>query len=63
MQLSSMISQLQQMKDKLGDVEVLISDGWAARYYRGNFRISRWDDGLPFVDIGIGGCLEESEAD
>ena len=62
MKLSSMISELQRMKDELGDVEVLISDGWRGYMYSGNYRIVRWDnsDNTPFVDIGIGGCLEES---
>jgi predicted AlkP superfamily phosphohydrolase/phosphomutase len=62
MKLSSMISELQRMKDELGDVEVLISDGHSFRFYSGNYRINRWDneDGQPLVDIGIGGCLEES---
>lgn len=60
MNLSSMISELQQMKDALGDAEVLISDGWAGLHYRGNYRIVRWNDenGTPCVDIGIGGCRE-----
>ena len=62
MKVSTMISELQYLKDKLGDVEVLISDGWRGYMYSGNYRIVRWDneDGQPLVDIGIGGCLEES---
>ena len=62
MKVSTMISELQHMKDELGDVEVLISDGWRGYMYSGNYRIVRWDnaDGQPLVDIGIGGCLEES---
>lgn len=61
MKLSDMISELTQMKAELGDVEVLISDGFRCYFYSGNYRIVRWNnsDGQAFADIGIGGCLEE----
>lgn len=62
MKVSTMISELQYLKDKLGDVEVLISDGFRGYMYSGNYKITRWDnsDGTPFVDIGIGHCLEDA---
>ena len=62
MKLSSMISELTQMKAELGDVEVLISDGFRCYMYSGNYKITRWDnsDNTPFVDIGIGHCLEDA---
>jgi len=66
MKVSTMISELQHLKDKLGDVDVLVSDGWRGYFYSGNYRIVRWNnsDNTPFVDIGIGGCMyEDSEAD
>lgn len=62
MKVSTMISELQYLKDKLGDVEVLISDGFRGYMYSGNYRIARWDneDGEPLIDIGIGHCLEDA---
>jgi prefoldin subunit 5 len=60
MKLSSMIAELQQMKDDLGDVEVLISDGFRGYFYAGNYSIVRFDnENQVYVDIGIGSCLEE----
>ena len=63
MKLSEMIAQLQAMQTRLGDVEVLITDGFDCRGYRGDFLVQEWHDfegtGLMTVDIGIGGCLEE----
>lgn len=63
MKVSTMISELQYLKDRLGDVDVLISDGWRGYWYSGNYRIARWDneDGEPLIDIGIGGCINESD--
>jgi hypothetical protein len=60
MKLSDMIAQLTVLSDRLGDVDVLITDGHNAACYRGNYEIVRWteDDGTAVVDIGIGGCLE-----
>lgn len=42
------------------DLEVLITDGWAARGYRGDFQVQPFVDcdGTVYIDIGIGGCLE-----
>jgi hypothetical protein len=60
MKLSSMISELTQLKAELGDVEVLISDGFRGYFYSGNYRIVRFDnENQAYADIGIGGCLEE----
>jgi hypothetical protein len=64
MKVSTMISELQHMQDRLGDIEVLISDGWRGYFYSGNYRIGRWEDeeeGQTFIDIGIGGCINESD--
>lgn len=60
MKISEMIAALQGLQDKLGDVEVLITDGHNAACYRGDYEIIEWqeDDGSMTVDIGIGGCLE-----
>lgn len=60
MKVSEMISQLQAMQNELGDVDVLITDGYQARCYRGDYAVMRWidDDGNYVVDIGIGGCEE-----
>ena len=60
MKISEMISQLQALEARLGDVEVLITDGHNAACYRGDYEIIEWqeDNGQICVDIGIGGCLE-----
>lgn len=41
-------------------VEVLITDGFLANCYRGDYDIVAWDEdnGQMCIDIGIGGCLE-----
>jgi hypothetical protein len=62
MKLSSMISELTQLKAELGDVEVLISDGFRGYFYSGNYRIVRFDtENQVYADIGIGGCLDDDE--
>ena len=42
------------------DAEVLITDGYDARCYRGGYEIVPYLDekDVLFVDIGIGGCNE-----
>jgi hypothetical protein len=60
MRVTELIEKLTAMKQKLGDVEVLITDGFDCR---GDFLVQEWHDfegtGQMTVDIGIGGCLEE----
>ena len=59
MNLREMIEKLEMMYREVGDVEVLITDGFEGQGYRGSFLIKRWDeDGKSFVDIGIGGMKE-----
>lgn len=60
MKISEMIAQLEKFQRELGDVEVLVTDGFNAECYRGNYEIVKWhdDDGQWCVDIGIGGCKE-----
>ena len=57
-----MINQLQKLYEDIGeDVEVLVTDGFQARCYRGDYNVQMWQedgDGEVFVDIGIGGCEE-----
>lgn len=59
MKVSEMIHKLSLYQQTLGDVEVLITDGYRAQCYRGDYEIEPWDDnGSWTIDIGIGGCLE-----
>lgn len=59
MKITEMIAALQKLQDKHGDMEVLVTDGFDARCYRGNYEIVAWDeDGVMCADIGIGGCEE-----
>lgn len=60
MRVSEMIARLERYQAELGDVEVLVTDGFNAECYRGNYEIIKWqeDDGTMTVDIGIGGCRE-----
>lgn len=43
------------------DTEVLITDGEMVNCYRGDYYIGEFEDidGKRYVDIGIGGCLEQ----
>ena len=64
MMLSEMIEKLQKLHDKVGDVEVAITDGIDQVSYQGNgendyeIELFEWR-GQTFVDIGIGGCQLE----
>lgn len=43
-------------------MEVLITDGYNFYFYRGEYLVSEFNDNdVTFVDIGIGGCLEETD--
>ena len=61
MRITEMIERLSALRTELGDVEVLVTDGFNAECYRGSYEIIKWqdDDGVMTVDIGIGGCKEE----
>ena len=62
MRVSEMIRRLEQYQAELGDVEVLITDGFNAECYRGNYAIEPWwedDLGQWCIDIGIGGSKEQ----
>ncbi len=61
MRVSEMIARLERYQAELGDVEVLVTDGFNAECYRGNYEVIKWqeDNGEWCVDIGIGGCREE----
>lgn len=58
--VSEMIAKLQKLQDEIGDATVLVTDGFDALCYRGEYEIVKWqdDDGQMVVDIGIGGCRE-----
>ena len=60
MRVSELIAHLERYQAELGDVEVLITDGFNAECYRGDYDIEPWqdDDGKWCIDIGIGGCKE-----
>lgn len=60
MKASELIQQLQAHIDTVGDLEVLITDGWQAVGYRGNYSVIHFIDvcGTEYIDIGIGGLKE-----
>lgn len=60
MKISEMISELAVLQTQVGDVEVLVTDGYDARGYRGDYEIVKYIDcdGAVYVDIGIGRCME-----
>lgn len=60
MTVDEMIAKLSQLRDVYRNVEVLITDGFLANCYRGQYEINAWDEdnGQMCIDIGIGGCLE-----
>ena len=55
MTVEEMIKQLRQYPKKM---EVQITDGCQFHFYKGDFafQLFEGDDGVTFVDIGIGGC-------
>lgn len=60
MKASILIQKLQSLKDEVGDVDVLITDGFQAQCWNGEYDICVFKDfnGNECIDIGIGGCLE-----
>lgn len=57
MKISDVVAALEKIQREHGDVEVLVTDGFDARCYRGEYEIRAWDeDGVMCADIGIGGC-------
>lgn len=59
MLIAEMIEKLKALHAELGNVEVLITDGFRANCYRGTYEIISWqDEDCMAVDIGIGGCDE-----
>lgn len=63
MKISDFISKLEALKKQMGDVEVTITDGHDMLFYRGSFEITPFEEkpGQFLVDIGVGGCREETE--
>lgn len=61
MKISQMIQELQSLNDRYGDLELLVTDGYEAICYRGDYAVALWKDldGTAYADIGIGGCREE----
>lgn len=61
MKVSELIRKLEMYQVAVGDVDVLITDGYDARCYRGEYGVHAWldDDGEMTIDIGIGGTLEQ----
>ncbi|MDV7394532.1 hypothetical protein RZS08_24330 [Arthrospira platensis SPKY1] len=60
MKVSELIQKLQTLKDEFGDLEVLITDGWDAVGYSGDFLVQRFIDvdQTNYIDIGVGGLKE-----
>jgi hypothetical protein len=57
MKVSKMIEMLAQLQDRVGDVDVLVTDGHECRFYSGDFELFSWEeDGTTYIDIGVGGC-------
>lgn len=60
MLVDEMIARLSELRGQMGNVEVLITDGYQARCYRGQYSIERFDYQGSFIDIGIGECEENN---
>lgn len=60
MKINEFISQLENFRDAYGNLEVLITDGYEARCYKGQyeFTLHQNNDNQKCLDIGIGGLLE-----
>ena len=60
MNVGEMIEHLKKFDPSL---EVLITDGYNCTFYKGDYSLSEFtDNGVTFVDIGVGGCLDENES-
>ena len=61
MKISELIAALEARMAQDGDVEVLVTDGYNAFCYRGEYSVARFvcDGGEIVADIGIGGCIEK----
>lgn len=48
------------LEDYNDDTEIIITDGFNCRCYRGNFQLQEWktEDGNLAIDIGVGGNSE-----
>jgi hypothetical protein len=59
--VKEMIERLIQLEKRVGNVEVVITDGHQSVGYKGDFEIETWidDDNQSVIDIGIGGCEEQ----
>lgn len=60
MKVSELIHKLELYRNELGDVDVLVTDGYDCRCYRGEYDVHPWqdEDDKWYIDIGIGGTLE-----
>jgi hypothetical protein len=60
MKLNEFILKLEKFKEAHGDLEVLITDGYKANCYKGNYEFNLYQDNNNqwCLDIGIGGLLE-----
>jgi len=58
MKVSEMIKILSHYPDSM---EIIITDGFQGNFYRGEYSITEFEDvdGQVYVDIGIGGQLED----
>jgi len=60
MKVQELIDKLKNLQDHLGNAEVLITDGWNCRRYRGDYDVVEYIDlcGVIYIDIRVGGCQE-----
>ena len=58
MLVKELIEELSQYNPEL---EVLVTDGYDGNFYRGEYSITLFKDDCEYVDIGVGGCREETE--
>lgn len=65
MKVSKMIEGLQGLKEQVGDVDVIITDGYEFRFYRGEFVLSIFEQPgeSKTIDIGVGGCEVVDDSD
>ncbi len=60
MKITELQAKLEEIKQKYGDVEVVVTDGYECVGYRGEFGVCEFqeDDGEWVADIGVGGLRE-----
>jgi len=60
MKVDDMLKQLYLLRERMGNVDVMVTDGYQARCYDGEYEIKEFEGR---IDIGIGGTEQTENSD